>query len=76
MGLLQYMFSAVFPVPVLENSEFPVFDGIFIDIGDEQSIDNDLSTYSSHLLNMKHMLAGGRLRRSSLSTNSVRIWSR
>ena len=58
VGLLQYMFQCGFPVPVLENSEFPVFDGIFIDIGDEQSIDNDLSTYSSHLLNMKHMLAG------------------
>ncbi len=58
VGLLQYMVQCGFPVPVLENSEFPVFDGLFIDIGDEQSIDNDLSTYSSHLLNMKHMLAG------------------
>lgn len=57
VGLLQYMFQCGFPVPVLENSEFPVFEGIFIDIGDEQSIDNDLSTYSSHLLNMKNMLA-------------------
>lgn len=57
VGLLQYMFQCGFPVPVLENSEFPVFDGLFIDIGDEQSIDNDLSTYSSHLLNMKNMLA-------------------
>lgn len=57
VGLLQYMFQCGFPVPVLENSEFPVFNGIFIDIGDEQSIDNDLSTYSSHLLNMKNMLA-------------------
>lgn len=58
VGLLQYMFQCGFPVPALENSEFPVFNGIFIDIGDEQSIDNDLSTYSSHLLNMKNMLAG------------------
>lgn len=57
VGLLQYMFQCGFLVPVAENSELPVFKGIFIDIGDEQSIDNDLSTYSSHLLNMKNMLA-------------------
>ena len=56
VGLLQYMVQCGFLVPALENSEFPVFRGIFIDIGDEQSIDNDLSTYSSHLLNMKNML--------------------
>ncbi len=57
LGLLQYMFQCGLPVPALENSEMPVFDSIFIDIGDQQSIDNDLSTYSSHLLNMKQMLA-------------------
>lgn len=57
-GIVQYMFQCGFPVPVSEVSELPVFESIFIDIGDEQSIDNDLSTYSSHLLNMKHMLAG------------------
>ena len=57
-GIVQYMFQCGFPVPVSEISELPVFRSIFIDIGDEQSIDNDLSTYSSHLLNMKHMLAG------------------
>ncbi len=57
LGLLQYMFQCGLPVPALENSEMPVFKSIFIDIGDEQSIDNDLSTYSSHLLNMKQMLA-------------------
>jgi len=57
-GLIQYMFQCGFPVPVSEVSELPVFRSVFIDIGDEQSIDNDLSTYSSHLLNMKHMLAG------------------
>ncbi len=57
-GLVQYMFQCGFPVPASEVSELPVFRSIFIDIGDEQSIDNDLSTYSSHLLNMKHMLAG------------------
>ncbi len=57
VGLLQYMLQCGFPVPAKENSEFPVFRGLFIDIGDEQSIDNDLSTYSSHLLNMRNMLA-------------------
>ncbi len=57
-GIVQYMFQCGFPVPASEISELPVFGSIFIDIGDEQSIDNDLSTYSSHLLNMKTMLAG------------------
>ncbi len=57
VGLLQYMFQCGFPIPVLENSELPLFGSLFIDIGDEQSIDNDLSTYSSHLLNMKNVLA-------------------
>ncbi len=57
-GLVQYMFQCGFPVPTSEISELPVFERLFIDIGDEQSIDNDLSTYSSHLLNMKRMLAG------------------
>ncbi|MEG2365436.1 MAG: Smr/MutS family protein [Alistipes sp.] len=57
-GIVQYMFQCGFPVPVSENSELPIFESLFIDIGDEQSIDNDLSTYSSHLLNMKNMLAG------------------
>ena len=57
-GIVQYMFQCGFPVPASEISELPVFESLCIDIGDEQSIDNDLSTYSSHLLNMKHMLAG------------------
>ena len=57
-GLVQYMFQCGFLVPASEVSELPVFRSIFIDIGDEQSIDDDLSTYSSHLLNMKNMLAG------------------
>ena len=57
-GLVQYMFQCGFPVPASEVSELPVFRSIFIDIGDEQSIDDDLSTYSSHLRNMKNMLAG------------------
>lgn len=56
VGLLQWMFQSGLLIPALENSQLPLFDGIFIDIGDEQSIDNDLSTYSSHLLNMKEML--------------------
>ena len=55
-GIVQYMFQCGFPVTAGENSELPVFESICIDIGDEQSMDNDLSTYSSHLLNMKHML--------------------
>ena len=57
-GIVQYMFQCGFLVPTSEISELPVFESLFIDIGDEQSIDNALSTYSSHLLNMKHMLAG------------------
>ena len=58
VGIVQYMFQCGFLVPTSEISELPVFNSIYIDIGDEQSIDNDLSTYSSHLLNMKHLLAG------------------
>lgn len=57
VGLLQYMFQCGIPVSASEVSEMPLFDSIFIDIGDEQSIDNDLSTYSSHLQNMKSILA-------------------
>ncbi len=56
VGLLQYMCQCGMLVPVEEKSKFGVFTGIFIDIGDEQSIDNDLSTYSSHLVNMKHFI--------------------
>lgn len=56
-GIVQYMFQCGFPVPASENSELPLFESLFIDIGDEQSIDDDLSTYSSHLRNMKAMLA-------------------
>ncbi|MFR9565259.1 MAG: Smr/MutS family protein [Rikenellaceae bacterium] len=57
-GIIQYMFQYGYLIPVLENSELPIFESIYIDIGDEQSIDNDLSTYSSHLYNMKSMLSG------------------
>ncbi|MFR9503589.1 MAG: Smr/MutS family protein [Rikenellaceae bacterium] len=56
-GIIQYMFQCGFLVPVGENSELPIFNSISIDIGDEQSIDNDLSTYSSHLLNMRNMIS-------------------
>ena len=56
VGLLQYMLQCGLSIPVRENSKTGVFDSIFIDIGDEQSITNELSTYSSHLLNMKTMM--------------------
>jgi DNA mismatch repair protein MutS2 len=58
VGLLQYMLQCGFLIPAGENSEMTLFDNIFIDIGDEQSLDNDLSTYSSHLTNMKAILEG------------------
>ncbi|MBK5721733.1 Smr/MutS family protein, partial [Dysgonomonas sp. Marseille-P4677] len=53
VGLLQYMVQCGIPIPLEERSKVGIFDNIFIDIGDEQSIENDLSTYSSHLTNMK-----------------------
>ena len=56
VGLIQYMLQCGMLVPCRETSEFGIFDNIFIDIGDQQSIDNDLSTYTSHLQNMKHLL--------------------
>ena len=56
VGLLQYMLQTGLLVPVKETSEFGVFNRLFIDIGDQQSIENDLSTYSSHLMNMKTLL--------------------
>ena len=52
------MMQKGFLISASENSEMGLFDDLFIDIGDEQSIDNDLSTYSSHLLNMKNILRG------------------
>ena len=55
-GLLQYMLQCGLSVPIGERSRTGVFSNIFIDIGDEQSIENDLSTYSSHLMNMKQMM--------------------
>ncbi|MDR1864197.1 MAG: Smr/MutS family protein [Bacteroidales bacterium] len=56
VGLVQYMFQCGLLAPMSENSEMGFFDAICIDIGDEQSIDNDLSTYSSHLMNMKQFI--------------------
>ena len=56
VGLLQYMLQCGMPVPMHERSHAGIFSNIFIDIGDEQSIEDDLSTYSSHLTNMKVMM--------------------
>ena len=55
-GLLQYMLQCGMLIPVYDNSHSGIFKNIFIDIGDEQSIENDLSSYSSHLTNMKFMI--------------------
>lgn len=62
VGLLQYMLQCGMSIPVGDRSRTGVFKDIMIDIGDEQSLENDLSTYSSHLLNMKNMMrqASGR----------------
>ena len=56
VGLLQYMLQCGLPVPMSERSTCGLFHNIMIDIGDEQSIEDDLSTYSSHLVNMKQMM--------------------
>lgn len=56
VGLLQLMAQAAIPIPVDSDSVLPVVDEIFVDIGDSQSIDNQLSTYSSHLINLKDIL--------------------
>lgn len=55
-GLLQYMFQCGMLIPTSESSELPVFDRIMVSIGDDQNIENDLSTYSSFLEDMKSML--------------------
>ena len=62
VGLLQYMLQCGMHIPLKRASVAGIFNSIFIDIGDEQSIEDDLSTYSSHLLNMKNMMreANGR----------------
>lgn len=56
VGLLQYMLQCGLLIPLNERSRMGIFNSLFIDIGDEQSIEDDLSTYSSHLTNMKSMM--------------------
>lgn len=56
VGLLQLMLQYGLPVSMEETSEVGIFEDVFVDIGDQQSIENDLSTYSSHLKNMKNLL--------------------
>lgn len=60
VGTVQYMAQCGLLPPLYENSHIGIFDDIFIDIGDDQSLEDDLSTYSSHLKNMKHFIAKGR----------------
>ena len=62
IGLLQYMMQCGLLVPMAEYSDMGVFQNLFIDIGDEQSLENDLSTYSSHLTNMRQFLVGANKR--------------
>ena len=59
IGLIQYMLQCGLAIPVKIDSKCGVFHDMFIDIGDEQSLENDLSTYSSHLINMKELLEHG-----------------
>ncbi len=62
LGLVQYMLQCGLLVPMNEYSEMGIFQNLFIDIGDEQSLENDLSTYSSHLTAMKQFLIGANKR--------------
>jgi len=62
VGLLQYMLQCGLLIPVNEASKTGIFQQLFIDIGDEQSLENDLSTYSSHLMNMKHFVKNSNVR--------------
>ena len=59
VGIVQYMMQCGLLPPLRDNSHMGIFRDIFIDIGDQQSIENDLSTYSSHLQNMKLFLSKG-----------------
>lgn len=61
VGVVQYMMQCGMLPTVYENSRMGIFEDIFIDIGDDQSIEDDLSTYSSHLRNMREFLRRGRL---------------
>jgi len=56
VGLLQYMLQCGLPITMGERSRVGVFEDIMMDMGDEQSLEDELSTYSSHLLNMKQMM--------------------
>ncbi|MBQ5747532.1 MAG: endonuclease MutS2, partial [Bacteroidales bacterium] len=58
VGLLQYMMQWGLLIPAAESSELSIFKSFFVDIGDDQSLENDLSTYSSHLMNMKEVVEG------------------
>ena len=62
VALLQYMMQCGLLVPLREDSKMGIFNSIFIDMGDEQSLENDLSTYSSHLTSMRYFVesAGGK----------------
>ncbi len=62
VAIVQYMAQCGLMPPLHDNSHMGVVDGIFIDIGDDQSIEDDLSTYSSHLRNMKYFLSHGNSR--------------
>ncbi len=62
VGLVQYMYQCGVPVPVKKGSIMGLFKDMFVDIGDEQSIENDLSTYSSHLKNLNHFIKMGNKR--------------
>jgi DNA mismatch repair protein MutS2 len=62
LGLVQYMMQCGLLVPMADYSEMGIFQNLFIDIGDEQSLENDLSTYSSHLTAMKRFLVGANKR--------------
>lgn len=59
VAVVQYMIQSGLLPPLYDNSHVGIFDNIFIDIGDDQSIEDDLSTYSSHLRNMRTLLATG-----------------
>lgn len=59
VGIIQYMLQCGILPPVYANSHFGIFENLFIDIGDEQSIENELSTYSSHLSNMNFFMKNG-----------------
>lgn len=76
VGLLQYMLQCGLSIPIGDRSTTGIFNDIMIDIGDEQSIENDLSTYSSHLMNMKIMMRRANDRTLILIDELVRAQSR